>query len=181
MMPKATWMMAVQVVRASFKVSPNLFDKLGEFYIYGIISLNHELLSLDFLAFLSLKLYAIMCQLFTSLGRLPMNIQALMQQAQAMQKQVEKNVEAAKASLATKEVQGEAGNGLVKVTMTGRHVVKCLAIDPSLMDDEPDMIEDLVAAAINDAVRQADELYEEVMAGATTGMGLPPSMKGLFG
>ena len=53
-------------------------------------------------------------------------------------------------------MQGEAGNNLVKVTMTGRHVVKRLAIDPSLMDDEPDMIEDLVAAAINDAVRQAE-------------------------
>ncbi|AKG07699.1 nucleoid-associated protein [Moraxella bovoculi] len=110
-----------------------------------------------------------------------MNIQALMQQAQAMQKQVEKNVEAAKASLATKEVHSESGNGLVKVTMTGRHVVKRISIDPSLMDDEPDMIEDLVAAAINDAVRQADELSEEVMAGATTGMGLPKGMQGLFG
>lgn len=110
-----------------------------------------------------------------------MNIQALMQQAQAMQKQVEKNVESAKASLATKEVQGEAGNGLVKVTMTGRHVIKRLSIHPSLMDDEVDMIEDLVAAAVNDAVRQADELYEEVMGSATSNMGLPPSMKGLFG
>lgn len=110
-----------------------------------------------------------------------MNIQALMQQAQAMQKQVEKNVENAKASLATKEVYAESGNGLVKVTMTGRHVIKRLSIDPSLMNDEPDMIEDLVAAAINDAVRQVDELSEEVMASATTGMGLPKSMQGLFG
>lgn len=110
-----------------------------------------------------------------------MNIQALMQQAQAMQKQVEKNVESAKASLATKEVQGEAGNGLVKVTMTGRHVIKRLSIDPGLMGDEPDMIEDLVAAAVNDAVRQADALHEEVMASATSSMGLPPSIKGLFG
>lgn len=110
-----------------------------------------------------------------------MNIQALMHQAQAMQKQVEQNVEAAKKSLANKEVQGETGNGLVKVTMTGRHVIKRLSIDPSLMGDEPDMIEDLVAAAVNDAVRQADELYEEVMAGATTGIGLPKGMQGLFG
>ncbi|MCG7412850.1 YbaB/EbfC family nucleoid-associated protein [Moraxella nonliquefaciens] len=110
-----------------------------------------------------------------------MNIQALMQQAQAMQKQVEQNVESAKKTLAQKEVQGQAGNGLVKVTMTGRHVVKRLSIDPSLMSDEPDMIEDLVAAAINDAVRQADELHEEIMAGATTGMGLPKGMQGLFG
>lgn len=110
-----------------------------------------------------------------------MNIQALMQQAQAMQKQVEQNVESAKKTLAQKEVQGQAGNGLVKVTMTGRHVVKRLSIDPSLMSDEPDMIEDLVAAAINDAVRQADELHEKIMAGATTGMGLPKGMQGLFG
>lgn len=110
-----------------------------------------------------------------------MNIQALMQQAQAMQKQVEQNVESAKKTLAQKEVQGQAGNGLVKVTMTGRHVVKRLSIDPSLMSDEPDMIEDLVAAAINDAVRQADELHEEIMADATTGMGLPKGMQGLFG
>ncbi len=110
-----------------------------------------------------------------------MNIQALMQQAQAMQKQVEQNVEKAKKDLANQEVHSEAGNGLVKVTMNGRHVVKRLSIDPSLMDDEPDMIEDLVAAAINDAVRQADELYEATMAGATQGMGLPKGMQGLFG
>ena len=88
-----------------------------------------------------------------------MNIQALMQQAQTMQKKVEANVENAKKELANKEVQAEAGSGLVKVTMTGRHVVKRLTID---------------------AVRQADELYEETMAGATSGMGLPPGMQGLF-
>lgn len=110
-----------------------------------------------------------------------MNIQALMQQAQAMQKQVESNVENAKKSLAQKEVEGVAGNGLVKVIMTGRHVVKRINIDPSLMNDEPDMIEDLVAAAVNDAVRQADEIHEEAMASATTGVGLPKSMQGLFG
>ncbi len=110
-----------------------------------------------------------------------MNIQALMQQAQAMQKQVEVNVESAKKALANKEVEGVAGNGLVKVTMTGRHVVKRISIDPSLMGDEPDMIEDMVAAAVNDATRQADVLYEEAMAGATTGIGLPKGMQGLFG
>lgn len=110
-----------------------------------------------------------------------MNIQALMQQAQMMQKQVEKNVESAKEKLAKQEVQAEAGNGLVKVTMTGRHVVKRIQIDPSLLQDEPDVIEDLIAAAINDAVRRADELYETEMASATSGMGLPPGMQGLFG
>ncbi|PIE47472.1 MAG: YbaB/EbfC family nucleoid-associated protein [Gammaproteobacteria bacterium] len=110
-----------------------------------------------------------------------MNIQALMQQAQAMQKQVEGKVENAKKELAEKEVTAEAGSGLVKVNMTGRHVVKRISIDPSLLEDEPDMIEDLIAAAINDAVRQADELHEEVMGKATGGMGLPPGMQGLFG
>lgn len=110
-----------------------------------------------------------------------MNIQALMQQAQAMQKQVEANVEKAKKELANKEVYAEAGQGLVKVTMSGRHVVKRISIDPSLFSDEADMIEDLIAAAINDAVRQADALHEEAMAGATGGMGLPKGMQGLFG
>lgn len=110
-----------------------------------------------------------------------MNIQALMQQAQAMQKQVETNVEKAKKELANQEVTAEAGNGLVKVTMTGRHVVKRLSIDPSLLADEADMIEDLIAAAINDATRQADELHEKVMDKATSGMGLPPGIQGLFG
>ena len=109
-----------------------------------------------------------------------MNIQALMQQAQMMQKQVEKNVENAKKQLGEKEVHAEAGSGLVKVTMTGRHVVKRIQIDPSLLEDEPDMIEDLIAAAINEAVRQADALHETEMANATSGMGLPPGMQGLF-
>ena len=109
-----------------------------------------------------------------------MNLQALMQQAQMMQKQVEKNVENAKKKLAEQEVHAEAGNGLVKVTMNGRHVVKRINIDPSLLADEPDMIEDLIAAAINDAVRQADALHEQAMAGATNGMGLPPGMANLF-
>lgn len=109
-----------------------------------------------------------------------MNIQALMQQAQMMQKQVEQNVEKTKKELANKEVHAEAGNGLVKVTMTGRRVVKRIQIDPSLLQDDTDMVEDLIAAAVNDAVRQADELYETEMAKSTSGMGLPPSMQSLF-
>lgn len=109
-----------------------------------------------------------------------MNIQALMQQAQMMQKQVEQNVEKTKKDLANKEVHAEAGNGLVKVTMTGRRVVKRIQIDPSLLQDEADMVEDLIAAAVNDAVRQADDLYEAEMAKSTSGMGLPPSMQSLF-
>ena len=109
-----------------------------------------------------------------------MNLQALMQQAQMMQKQVEKNVENAKKKLAEKEVHAEAGSGLVKVTMNGRHVVKRLSIDPSLLQDDPDMIEDLIAAAMNDAARQAEAISEEKMKSANSGMGLPPGLAGLF-
>lgn len=103
-----------------------------------------------------------------------------MQQAQRMQKEVEANIKQAKEELAQKEVQGEAGNGLVKVTMTGRFVVKRLSIDPELLKDDADMIEDLIAAAVNDAVRQAEALSEETMKNANSGMGLPPGLAGLF-
>lgn len=109
-----------------------------------------------------------------------MNINMLMQQAQRMQKEVESNIKKAKEELAQKEVQGEAGNGLVKVTMTGRFVVRRLSIDPELLKDDADMIEDMVAAAINDAVRQAEALSEETMKNANSGMGLPPGLAGLF-
>jgi DNA-binding YbaB/EbfC family protein len=109
-----------------------------------------------------------------------MNINMLMQQAQRMQKDMEGNVKKAKEQLATTEVQAEAGGGLVKVTMTGRFVVKRLSIDPELLKDEPDMIEDLIAAAINDAVRQAEALAEETMNSANSGMGLPPGLAGMF-
>lgn len=109
-----------------------------------------------------------------------MNINMLMQQAQRMQKEVEANIKKAKEELAQKEVQGEAGNGLVKVTMTGRFVVKRLSIDPELLKDDADMIEDLIAAAVNDAVRQAEALSEETMKNANSGMGLPPGLAGLF-
>ena len=78
------------------------------------------------------------------------------------------------------EVHSESGGGLVKVTMNGRFVVKKLSIDPELLEDEVDMVEDLVAAAMNDAVRQAEELNEKTMAGATAGMNLPPGMGGMF-
>ncbi|MDO4222410.1 MAG: YbaB/EbfC family nucleoid-associated protein [Acinetobacter sp.] len=109
-----------------------------------------------------------------------MNINMLMQQAQRMQKEVENNIKKAKEELAQREVQGEAGNGLVKVTMTGRYVVKRLSIDPELLQDDADMIEDLIAAAVNDAVRQAEALSEETMKNANSGMGLPPGLSGLF-
>lgn len=109
-----------------------------------------------------------------------MNINMLMQQAQKMQKDVEANVKKAKEQLAQTEVQAEAGGGLVKVTMTGRFVVKRIQIDPELLKDDADMIEDLIAAAINDAVRQVETLSDETMKNANSNMGLPPGMAGLF-
>lgn len=109
-----------------------------------------------------------------------MNINMLMQQAQKMQKDVEANVKKAKEQLAQTEVQAEAGGGLVKVTMTGRYVVKRIQIDPELLKDDADMIEDLIAAAINDAVRQVETLSDETMKNANGNMGLPPGMAGLF-
>ena len=109
-----------------------------------------------------------------------MNINMLIQQAQRMQKDMEVNVKKAKEQLANTEVHAEAGGGLVKVTMTGRFVVKRIEIDPELLQDEPDMIEDLIAAAVNDAVRQAEAVSEETMKAANSGMGLPPGLSGLF-
>ncbi|XID74084.1 YbaB/EbfC family nucleoid-associated protein [Alkanindiges sp. WGS2144] len=109
-----------------------------------------------------------------------MNINMLMQQAQRMQKEVEANVKKTKEQLAQTEVNAEAGGGLVKVTMTGRFVVKRIQIDPELLKDDADMIEDLIAAAINDAVRQAEALSEEAMKNANGSMGLPPGLAGLF-
>ena len=92
-----------------------------------------------------------------------MNINMLMQQAQRMQKDMESNIKKAKEELAQTEVHAEAGGGLVKVTMTGRYIVKRIEINPELLQDEPDMIEDLIAAAVNDAVRQAEVISEEKM------------------
>ena len=109
-----------------------------------------------------------------------MNINMLMQPAQRMQKDMEQNVKKAKEQLAQTEVQAEAGGGLVKVTMTCRNVVKRIEINPELLQDDPDMIEDLIAAAINDAVRQAEVISEEKMKAANTGMGLPPGLAGMF-
>ncbi|RYY78932.1 MAG: YbaB/EbfC family nucleoid-associated protein [Moraxellaceae bacterium] len=109
-----------------------------------------------------------------------MNINMLMQQAQRMQKDVETNIKKAKEQLAQTEVHAEAGGGLVKVSMTGRFVVKRIQIDPELLKDDADIIEDLIAAAINDAVRQAETISEETLQKANSGMGLPPGMAGLF-
>ena len=109
-----------------------------------------------------------------------MNINMLMQQAQRMQKDMESNIKKAKEELAQTEVHAEAGGGLVKVTMTGRYIVKRIEINPELLQDEPDMIEDLIAAAVNDAVRQAEVVSEEKMQKANSGMGLPPGIAGMF-
>ena len=109
-----------------------------------------------------------------------MNINRLMQQAQRMQKDMEAKAKKAKEELANTEVKAEAGGGLVKVTMTGRFVVKRVEISPDLLQEEPDMIEDLIAAAVNDAVRQAELVADEKMKSANSGMVLPPGLAGMF-
>ena len=100
-------------------------------------------------------------------------IAGLMQQAQKMQERMQK----AQEELAQKEVEGQSGAGMVKVTMTCRHDVKRVAIDDSLLKDDKDMLEDLIAAAMNDAVRRVEATTQEKMGGMTAGMGLPPGMK----
>jgi DNA-binding YbaB/EbfC family protein len=97
----------------------------------------------------------------------------LMKQAQAMQE----NLKRAQDELALLEVEGHSGAGLVKIVMTCKHDVKRVSIDPSLLADDKDMLEDLVAAAFNDGVRRAEELSAERMGKLTAGMQLPPGMK----
>lgn len=97
----------------------------------------------------------------------------LMKQAQAMQE----NMKRAQEELALLEVEGQSGAGLVKVTMTCKHDVKRVLIDPSLLADDKDMLEDLVAAAFNDAVRRAEEVSTEKMGKLTAGLPMPPGMK----
>jgi nucleoid-associated protein EbfC len=97
----------------------------------------------------------------------------LMKQAQAMQE----NLKRAQDELAQLEVEGQSGAGLVKIVMTCKHDVRRVSIDPSLLADDKDMLEDLVAAAFNDAVRRGDELSSERMGKLTAGMQLPPGMK----
>jgi DNA-binding YbaB/EbfC family protein len=100
-------------------------------------------------------------------------IAGLMKQAQAMQD----NLKRAQDELALIEVEGQSGAGLVKVVMTCKHDVKRITIDPSLLADDKDMLEDLVAAAFNDGVRRAETLSQEKMGKVTAGMPLPPGMK----
>lgn len=97
----------------------------------------------------------------------------LMKQAQQMQE----NMKKAQEQLATIEVEGQAGAGLVKVVMTCRHDVKRISIDDSLLGDDKDMLEDLVAAAVNDAVRRVETTVQEKMSGLTAGFSMPPGFK----
>ena len=97
----------------------------------------------------------------------------LMKQAQEMQDKMKK----AQDDLAKLEVSGESGAGLVKVTMTGRHDVRKVDIDASLMSEDKEMLEDLVAAAMNDAVRKIEANNKTNMADMTAGMKLPPGFK----
>lgn len=97
----------------------------------------------------------------------------LMKQAQAMQD----NMKKAQEQLAQIEVEGQSGAGLVKITMTCKNEVRRVQIDPSLLGDDKDMLEDLVAAAFNDATRKAAATAEEKMSGLTAGMPLPPGFK----
>jgi len=100
------------------------------------------------------------------------NLAGLMQQAQKMQEQMQR----AQEELANMEVTGEAGGGMVKVTMTGKHAVRRIEIDPSLLDDV-EMLEDIVTAAVNDAVNRIAATTQDRMSDMTAGIPLPPGMK----
>jgi nucleoid-associated protein EbfC len=101
------------------------------------------------------------------------NINNLMKQAQAMQEGVQR----AQAEIAGLEVEGVAGGGMVKVTMTGRHQVKRVQLEPAVVAEDREMLEDLIAAATNDAVQKVEARVQEKMSGLMTGMQLPPGMK----
>ena len=97
----------------------------------------------------------------------------IMKQAQQMQA----NMEKAQEELAALEVVGESGGGMVKVTMTCKHQVRTIDIEPALLADDKDMLEDLIAAACNDAVGKVERTVQEKFAGLTSGLGLPPGLK----
>ncbi len=97
----------------------------------------------------------------------------LMKQAQKLQADMQR----AQEEIANMEVTGEAGGGMVSVLMTGRHEVRRVTIDPGLFEDDKEMIEDLVAAAVNDAVRKVEQETKQRMASMTANIGLPPGMK----
>ena len=97
----------------------------------------------------------------------------LMKQALEMQAYMQK----AQEELANLEVTGESGGGMVRIIMTGKHEVRRVSIDDSLLADDKDMLEDLVAAAINDAAHKVEATTQERMSGLTSGINLPPGMK----
>ena len=97
----------------------------------------------------------------------------LMKQAQKMQADLQR----AQEEMARAEVTGESGGGLVKVTMNGRHEVRRVQIDPTLVGDDREMLEDLVAAACNDATHRVEQMMQQRMSGLTAGMALPPGLK----
>ena len=97
----------------------------------------------------------------------------LMKQAQAMQE----NMKKAQAEIAALEVEGESGAGMVKIVMTGRHDVKRVSLDASLLTEDKDVLEDLVAAAVNDAVRKVEAATQEKMSGLCAGLPLPAGFK----
>jgi len=97
----------------------------------------------------------------------------LMKQAQLVQENMKKLQE----QLAVMEVEGQAGSGMVKVVMTGRHEVKRVTLDPKVLADDREMLEDLIAVAVNEAVRKIETVTQEKMSAATAGLPLPPGMK----
>ena len=101
------------------------------------------------------------------------NFNDMMKQVQAMQA----NMQKAQAEIATIEAIGESGGGMVKVTMTGKHEVKRVQIEPSVIGEDREMLEDLIAAATNDAVHKIEAKVQEKMSSLTAGLQLPPGMK----
>ena len=101
----------------------------------------------------------------------------LMKQAQQMQEQMQRHVKQAQEELAALEVTGESGGGMVQVVMTGRHDVRRVSIDPALMSEDREMLEDLIAAAVNDAVQRVESATQDKMSGLTSGLNLPPGFK----
>ncbi|MDQ7017486.1 MAG: YbaB/EbfC family nucleoid-associated protein [Gammaproteobacteria bacterium] len=97
----------------------------------------------------------------------------LMKQAQKMQADMQK----AQEEVANLEIEGQAGGGMVKVSMNGRHELRRVHIDPALMEDDKEMLEDLLAAAVNDASKKVDAASKDMMSGVTSGMSLPPGFK----
>lgn len=97
----------------------------------------------------------------------------IMKQAQKVQEDMQK----VQAELANAEVEGESGAGMVKVVMTGRHDVKRVSIDPSLMQEDKEVLEDLIAAAVNDAVRKVEQFNQEKVSSLTAGISFPPGFK----